>query len=692
MRRWGWLLLLTLLLAAFPALGEEYVLGGAALTVEDGVVTGVAQADGSLKLEGIYVDVGCDGAFLQRTLGFQRFDRMNTWDLADIVPLPRTPVPPASFAAVQQGDTLTITQELEGLTVTLTFQEMASALSLTATLHSAREKPCEIQGVHFQLRGIQVPAGTTFRFPGNTPGDLFELDSLGSAVRQTDYCNPLVLVRTGEEAGFNALFLDEEEKWSTGVYRDRAGHMNISFLAMVEGMLAPGETMEVSGLFLQTTRLDAYAPVQSLYQELGYHAPQTEYTSGPLYSCHPAGTMDSGFMDTKTMRAYASSLPALAEMGIESVWVLPIFEHTGRGVYEPTDQHLIDPRYGTDEDVRAYVDAAHALGMRVLFDYVPHGPYPEDPLAQQHPAWCSVSRRGLQQIEWECVSFDMANPDYQRYTEALSQEHVQRFQVDGGRIDCAMGGLSNWQPQAGNRASSSGLRGGQEIVSALRSGFEKAGKEPLLLPENFHPVPFYAEITDIYYDMPLYYLMFSLRQKGVDETTFACTLAQWLDSEHRASVPGQKKLRYLGNHDTVSWTWDKQRPTSVYGVEKAKALWTLMSTIDGVPFLYMGDEDSALYHADGLNLTNFFTELFAARRMYLSDDMETEYLLGQDTVVAFRRRSAEASRLVLVNLGGEAVDYPLSEENCTVLYGQGTLEDGFAHLPAYGSLLLDVTP
>ncbi len=685
-------LFLLLILLAIPLVcsAEDYDLGGVTLTVENGVVTALADRTGTLLMDGLYADVGCDGAFAQNTVGYQRFTDMNTWDLARIVPKAQKPVAAERYTVDHAGDTLVITHEIEGLSVRLAYQKVENAIKLSAEITSARSYVSEIQGVHFQLRGLAVPEGTTFRFPGNTPGDVFTAGDIKAfAVRQTDYCNPLTVVRFDGGAGVNVLFLDTEEKWSCGVYSDREGALYVSNLAMVEALIMPGETLRAGDMYLQLTGADAYAPVQALYAELGYHAPDTGYQSGPMYSCHPAGTMDSGFRDTKTMRAYADSLPALAQMGVESVWILPIFEHTGRGVYEPTDQRLIDKRYGGDEDVRYYVDTAHGLGMNVLFDYVPHGPFPEDALAAEHPEWCSVARNGEKQIEWDCVSFDMANADYQAYTKALIAEHVARFSVDGGRVDCAMGGLSNWQPQAGNRASSSGLKGGVGIVTAIREGFAESGKTPLLLPENFHPAPFYAAVTDIFYDMPLYRLMYDMRERGCDEETFARTLSDWLESERLSSVPGQLKLRFLGNHDTVSWTWDQMRATAVYGEEKAKALWTLMSLIDGVPFLYMGDENSDLYHFKaGFDLTAFFTDLFAARKQWLSDDMDTVYLPCEGALIAFERENAASRRLALVNLGKTPVAYSLPDGAYTVLYGEGALADGAAEIPAYGCLLL----
>ncbi len=684
---------LTVLLAlCMPGSAEDYTLGGYTITAEEGRITRIQRGQDSLPLAGLYVDVGCDGAFVQNSIGYQHFRKMNTWDLAAVVPRSKAPLPPEKYETEQKDGQLILRHQIEGLTVEILCTAMESALRFDARILSGRAYISEISGIHFFLRGAAAAPETVFSFPGNTPGGVFRLGAQRYfSCRQTNYCCPVVMVSAPDAAGFNAVFLDTEEKWSTAVYRDKEERINVCSLAMVEGMLQAGESMSVGSLFLQFTGQDPYAPLQALYAELGYRVPDAGFESGPLYSCHPAGTMDSGFRDTKTMRAYASSLDALQAMGIENIWVLPIFEHTGRGVYEPVDQSLIDPRYGDDEDVRFYVDQAREKGMRVLFDYVPHGPYPQDPLAAEHPEWCSVARDGTQQIEWDCVSFDMANEDYQAYTSALIRDHAARFGVSGGRIDCAMGGLSNWRPFPGNRASSSSLKGGVGIVRAIRRGFEESGVNPVLLPENFHPIPFYASVTDIFYDMPLYRMMYELRQKGASETEFAVQLARWLDSEHRSSVPGQLKLRFLGNHDTVSWTWDKMRATAVYGEEKAKALWTVMSFIDGVPFLYMGDENSELYHFKyGYDLTEFFTGLFAARKQYLSDDMDTVYLLREDSpVLAFFRKNSASSRLIFVNLSKEERACPLPSGSYAPLYGDGSLQEGMAVLPAYGCLMLD---
>ena len=375
-------LLVFLPIRAGSASGTSHEIGGVRLSFSDtGLLTSVARDSQTLTLHGLYTDVGVDGAFLFSTIGYQRFWDMATWDLAKIVPLNRQPEPWQLMGMEADEHSVTVTLLMNGMLLAQRYTVTPAGVACDVTVTSKMSTVCEIQGVNFLLGGIQVPQGTTFEFPGNVPYGVMQLDGLRTfATRQTAYCNPVVLTREGQK-GFNALFLNEEEKWSTAVWRDKAGGMNIANLSMTETLLHPGESIQVGTLYLQLTGDDPYAPLQALYDEKGYVAASSVdgAATGPMYSCHPAGTMDSGFRDGKTMRRFADSLPALAKMGIENLWVLPIFEHAGRGVYSPTDQAVIDKRYGTDADVAYFVDTVHALHMKVLFDYVPHGPEPQDP-------------------------------------------------------------------------------------------------------------------------------------------------------------------------------------------------------------------------------------------------------------------------------------------------------------------------
>ena len=78
--------------------------------------------------------------------------------------------------------------------------------------------------------------------------------------------------------------------------------------------------------------------------------------------------------------------------------------------------------------------------------------------------------------------------------------------------------------------------------------------------------------------------------------------------------PGALKMRWISNHDTVSWTFQKQRPALAYGVERMRALLALCALIEGVPMLYQGDEDPAVYGGQGESSVEFLAQLYGLRK------------------------------------------------------------------------------
>ena len=117
--------------------------------------------------------------------------------------------------------------------------------------------------------------------------------------------------------------------------------------------------------------------VSDFWTQRNYHTPDDTHATEDLvavYSAHPYGTMDTGYFNRLTLAQYAEQAPRIAEMGFDAVWLLPVFKHTGDNVYEPIDQGEIDSRYGGITEAKTFLDAAHASGMKVLFDFVPHGP------------------------------------------------------------------------------------------------------------------------------------------------------------------------------------------------------------------------------------------------------------------------------------------------------------------------------
>jgi len=75
-----------------------------------------------------------------------------------------------------------------------------------------------------------------------------------------------------------------------------------------------------------------------------------------------------------TLKGVASKLPYLADLGVTALWLGPVWRqrpdldtYHGYGIQNFLD---VDPRFGTRQDLRDLVDAAHARGMYVLLDII----------------------------------------------------------------------------------------------------------------------------------------------------------------------------------------------------------------------------------------------------------------------------------------------------------------------------------
>lgn len=647
-----------------------------------------------LPFNGFGFDFGCDEEMVTGLLEYESMLDFRTWNLPAIKPTGKSfDLEPVSVTEAENA--LDVTYSLEDTDVTVCYRLESRWLKVDIRILNTSDKPLYLNTCAF-LPELALADGVVFDFPGNAPiwhchsRELKELE-----VVQTGLIN-CATVTSLPGGNMDLLFIDKVEKHGCGAYR-QGDATHYVYDAGLEMDLKVGKTVTVGSLYIAPCAGndgDPYLLVRSILRELGFEATAEGITDGVMYSCHPYGTMDAGFNLGKDLYQYAEDLPRLKEMGIDHVWLLPVFDHNEDGVYHSNDQAIIDKRYGGEEGCKFFCDKAHELGMTVLFDYVPHGPAPEFPLAQDNPEWPSKRRDGSWQDEWKCVSMDYNHPGYQEYTSELVHDHVRRFGVDGARIDCAMGGLSNWRPYGDNRPSGNSVLAGVHITEATRNGFLRGGKQSFILPENFNPLPNYYHCTDLFYGMNLYRAFVDLEGLLHSEpAAYVANLADFLERESKITPENYHKLRFLGNHDTVSWVWQAKRAADCYGVPAAKMLFALISLIDGMPMIYQGDEDPAIYGHDTEDLTSFFTTLFAHRKQLLPRGNVTEYVKTGTPVFAFLRHpqdcpespyatKGEGSILVLINLSPEEQAVPHMGGTTAAQSAPGTA-DAVAPLPGY---------
>ncbi len=148
-------------------------------------------------------------------------------------------------------------------------------------------------------------------------------------------------------------------------------------------------------------------------------------------------------------------LDEIASLGVTALWITPVVDNidgfvTGAGFpdwayhgYWADDFTRIDARFGTEEELKKLVDAAHARGMRVLLDVVyNHAGYNSRYLTDPGTrAWLRSNERG------DCGSDDITSclsglPDFRtelpEVADSLFDAHLglaKRVGLDGFRLD-----------------------------------------------------------------------------------------------------------------------------------------------------------------------------------------------------------------------------------------------------------------
>ena len=118
----------------------------------------------------------------------------------------------------------------------------------------------------------------------------------------------------------------------------------------------------------------------------GAEAVRPWWQTGVLYQVYPASFQDSTGSGTGDLDGITSRLGYLADLGVDAVWISPFYPSPMKdGGYDVADYCSVDPRFGDLAAFDRLVAAAHALGLRVVVDWVPNHS------SDRHP-WFTESR------------------------------------------------------------------------------------------------------------------------------------------------------------------------------------------------------------------------------------------------------------------------------------------------------------
>lgn len=379
-----------------------------------------------------------------------------------------------------------------------------------------------------------------------------------------------------------------------------------------------------------------------------------------------------------TIAAFSKHLPRLKDMGVETLWfmpITPIAQKNKKGsmgsYYACSDYTAVAEEFGTLEDFKNLVQEAHGAGFKVILDWVANHTGWDHRWTAEHPDWYEKDEHtgdfkkasGMDDI----IELDFKNPALRKAMIDAMQFWVRETDIDGFRCDLAFWvELDFWieaKPQ----------------LEAIKPLFWLGELDALDNPE-------YTQVFDAAYTWTWMHKAehFYKGQASFEE------LLQVL--QRYEAAPGLKAW-FTANHDENTWNGTEYEK---YG-SMAKALAVFGCTWPGVPLLYSGQElpnhkrlqffeKDAIEWKERCELHGFYKPLLELKKQNaaLSTDASLEVLQSDaaQALLVFKRRKGENEVIVALNFSAQEkeINSLVLTENMKPLFS--TAAQGM--LPAHG--------
>ncbi len=119
------------------------------------------------------------------------------------------------------------------------------------------------------------------------------------------------------------------------------------------------------------------------------------YKDAIVYELHVKTFHDSDGDGIGDFRGLTEKLDYLQELGITTIWLLPFYPSPLRDDgYDIADYFDVNPNYGTLDDFRVFLDAAHQRGLRVITELVINHTSDQNPWFQKSRKAVAAARLG----------------------------------------------------------------------------------------------------------------------------------------------------------------------------------------------------------------------------------------------------------------------------------------------------------
>jgi glycosidase len=292
------------------------------------------------------------------------------------------------------------------------------------------------------------------------------------------------------------------------------------------------------------------------------------------------------------------------DLGVSGLWLMPIAESPSYHGYDVVDYRAVERDYGSAEDLRALVAAAHERGIAVILDLVINHTSREHPWfqdartpgsahddwyvwADEHPGfgrldgarvWHPDGDRFYYGYFWEGMpDLDLGNPEVTAELDAIADFWLEDMGVDGFRLDAARHLIEDGRDLENVDATFDWLAGFRERIKARHP-------DALVLGEVWDASSMSARYV----------------REGAVDLTFdfglaSATITSLRSGERgslRAALTEVAELYPAGGLATFLTNHDQDRIVTQLGGDPAAArlAGSLLLTGGGTPFVYYGEE------------------------------------------------------------------------------------------------------
>ncbi len=384
------------------------------------------------------------------------------------------------------------------------------------------------------------------------------------------------------------------------------------------------------------------------------------------------------------LRGIIDRLDYIARLGVQVIYMTPIFRSSSRHKYDTLDYYAIDPSFGTREELIELVDKAHARGLRVVLDGVFNHTAPdffafadlkEKGEASEYRDWYYCEslppKAPLGRANYKCFGYyfgmpklNQQNPATARYFIDVALYWLREAKIDGWRLDVADEiGHSFWK----------------QFRAAVKAEFPDA----LIVGEVWHHSPDFlqGDEWDSAMNYPFYTSVLDLVAAGsIPPSRFLANLGFLQGTLHTNVTPVLWNL--IGSHDTPRILHQCGENDAKHRLAAAlQLLWP------GMPMIYYGDEvgmtgahdpdcrrgmlwDPARQNAETLT---WYRALIAARRAYpcLTEGRVTGEEVDDKNGVILQTRALDGQSLTVVfHCAGGSTPLPACRGRRDILTGR----------------------